>query len=427
MLNMTIYILMVMMVALLLWPTRMMSITALAALLTLMISGASAPEILQHIAPNLATVLLVMSVTQLAVKRILQGGAGEHISVFLAKVAAHPWFRHVPAAILLPAVFVPASMLVASILHNITAIAVLVPLALAVCSRYGVYPGIMLSAMLISSNLGGASMAFGDTPAIIQRGIWGFTPAQFAAAMLPRNFAVLIALTATACFATWFPVRAKLTDWQEMLRRLKTRDELARDAQFRIVTRRHQALAGAGVLAAFIGLQFVFPHQTLVLACTALLVLLLLTPERHQTEALTVLGLEPIIVIGSLFIVAGGVEHTPWVQHFTDNLARQSGPGVIEVIAYLLTAGISADGSAAMLAPLVHQISGGSMFSAWQLASGICAGSSVFLTSASAGPILYAVSRLSGFDLTFRAYARFGLPFSLLMMAMYILLNRVFA
>lgn len=67
------------------------------------------------------------------------------------------------------------------------------------------------------------------------------------------------------------------------------------------------------------------------------------------------------------------------------------------------------------------------MFSAWQLASGICAGSSVFLTSASAGPILYAISRLSGFDLTFRAYARFGLPFSLLMMAMYIWLNKVFA
>jgi len=100
---------------------------------------------------------------------------------------------------------------------------------------------------------------------------------------------------------------------------------------------------------------------------------------------------------------------------------------VIEAIAYILTAGISADGSAAMLAPLVHRISGGTMFSAWQLASGICAGSSVFLTSASAGPILYAISRLSGFDLTFRAYARFGLPFSLLMMAMYIWLNKVFA
>ena len=76
-----------------------------------------------------------------------------------------------------------------------------------------------------------------------------------------------------------------------------------------------------------------------------------MTPERNRTDALTVLGLEPIIVIGSLFVVAGAVEHTPWVQHFTHYLAQSSEPGVIEAVAYLLTAGISADGSAAMLAP----------------------------------------------------------------------------
>lgn len=425
--NLAIYILLAMMAALLTWPTRMMTITSVAALFTLMVSGASAPETIQRVAPNFATVLMVMSATQLAVKRILQGGAGEHISVVIAKLAAHAWFRRIPASILLPVLFVPASMLLAGVLHNITAIAVLTPLALAVCTRYGVHPGVMLSAMLISSNLGGASMAFGDTPAIIQREHWGFTPAQFAVAMLPRNLVIQVALTCATCFATWFPARTRTTDWREMLGRLKTRDELVRDACFRVGTQRRQAIAGVVVLAAFIGLQFVFPHQTLVLACAALLVLVLLTPERHRTEALTVLGLEPIIVIGSLFVVAAAVSHTPWVLNFNAYLAHKSTPGLIEAVAYVLTAGISADGAAAMLAPLVHQTTGGSMISAWQLASGICAGSSVFLTSASAGPILYAISRLSGFTLTFRAYARFGLPFSILMVAMYLLLNRVFA
>lgn len=425
--NVAIYILLAMMVALFIWPTRMITITAVAALLTVMTSGASAPEMLQRVAPNFATVLMVMSATQLAVKRIFQGGAGEHLSVAIAKVAAHAWFRRIPAGILLPAVFIPASMVLASLLHNITAIAALTPLALAVASRYGVNPGVMLSGMVIASNLGGASMAFGDTPAIIQRENWGFTPGQFAAAMLPRNLAILTALTATASFATWFPSRRQRTDWGEMLRRLKTRDDLARDARFRVGDHRLQAIAGAAVLAAFIGLQFVLPHQALVLACTALLVLVLLTPERHRTEALTVLGIEPIVVIGSLFVVAAGVEHTRWVGVLTAHLAGNSNLGVIETVAYVLTAGISADGAAAMLAPLVHQASSGSMSSAWQLASGICAGSSVFLTSASAGPIMYAIARLSGFTLTFRAYARFGLPFSLLMMLMYVLFNRVFA
>src|SRR6266849_5130613 len=197
--NLPIYILFLMMAALLYWPSKMMTITSVAALLALISSGVSAPEILQHVGPNFATVLMVMTATQLAVRRILQAGAGEHISVALARGAAHQWFRQVPASILLPLVFVPASMLLASVLHNITSIAVLTPLALAVCVHYEVNPGVMLSAMLIGSNLGGASMAFGDTPAIIQREQWGFTPAQFAAAMLPRNILVLAALTAAAC------------------------------------------------------------------------------------------------------------------------------------------------------------------------------------------------------------------------------------
>jgi len=67
------------------------------------------------------------------------------------------------------------------------------------------------------------------------------------------------------------------------------------------------------------------------------------------------------------------------------------------------------------------------MLSAWQLSSGICAGSSVFLTSASAGPILYATCKGYGHELSFRAYARFGFPFSLVMMAIYVTLNSVLA
>lgn len=87
--NLPILVLVTMVSALLVWPTRMMTVTATAALVTLILSGNSAPELLRRIAPNLLTVLVVMSATQLAVKRILQGGAGGRISVAIATLAAH--------------------------------------------------------------------------------------------------------------------------------------------------------------------------------------------------------------------------------------------------------------------------------------------------------------------------------------------------
>ena len=52
-----------------------------------------------------------------------------------------------------------------------------------------------------------------------------------------------------------------------------------------------------------------------------------------------------------------------------------------------MTLGISADGAAAALVHPLHAWTNGSLLTAWKLAAGICAGSSVFLTSASAGPI----------------------------------------
>jgi Na+/H+ antiporter NhaD/arsenite permease-like protein len=87
-----------------------------------------------------------------------------------------------------------------------------------------------------------------------------------------------------------------------------------------------------------------------------------------------------------------------------------------------VTAAISADGAAAMLTQLVHTQANGAYSAAWSLASGICAGSSMLLTSASAGPILIEVAHRNNVELSFRDYAKFGVPFSAAMIAIYLLL-----
>lgn len=424
--NLPIIVLLVMIGALLVTRTKMATACPLAALIVLVLLGFKAQEVITRVAPNILTVLVVMTTTQLAIRSILNGGAGERITVAVAKFAAHRWLRRIPATVLIPAVFVPSAMLLAMAAHNIPAILMLTPLALTLTTRYGVKPAVTLSAMLIASNLGGASMAWGDTPAIIQREQWGFSPALFASAMLPRNLAILAVLTSVASFVTWLPGRHLKTDWLDTLERLKARDYVVNTSRFGAMDRR-QLLIGVIALIAFIGAQFAFPKHSLVVGAAVLAGQILLASDDRRLAAYTTLGIDAIIVICSLFVVAGAVETTPFVHGLAEHLKNHQATGAIEITAYLLTAGISADGAAATLAPLVHDLSGGSMLSAWQLACGICAGSSTLLIAASAGPIINSVSRNSGHELTFRDYMRFGLPFSLLMMVFYLVFNMLAA
>jgi len=399
----------------------MITPTAIAALVVLLLSGENGAELLARIAPSIGTVLIVMGCCQLAVRLILQAGFGEHIASHIARLAAHRWFAHLPASILLPIIFVPASMLMAALLHNITAISVLTPLALLLCQIYRVNPMPVLSAMLIGSNLGGASAAWGDTPAILQRMLWGFSPYTFSAAMVPRNLIVLILLTTMTAFWCWLPHRKEQHSWLDVYQRLKASDDLKRARPYCADDKR-LGLVGLAVLLAFLVAQFMFPKHAMVSGALCFATLLLYIPREKHTDALTVLGLDAILVIVSLFIVAGAVESTPLAHHIAE-LLKQHSTGTIEVIAYGLTSAISADGSAAMLAPIVHKVSNGGMLAAWQLAAGICAGSSMLLTSASAGPIINSISKENGNELTFRAYASFGIPFSLIMLVTYLILN----
>lgn len=420
--NWPIIVLMVMIATLFLTRLSMLTVCTISALVILVLSGSDGRELLSRAAPNIATVFVVMTVTQLSIRNMLQAGLGEHISLAVATFVAHRRLRRLPASVLLPAIFVPASMILAMFLHNITAILVLTPLAINLCVRYGVNPVPTMCGMLVGSNLGGASMAFGDTPAIIQREIWKFTPATFAAAMLPRNLLIVVLLTAVVCLLTWYPERRRKTGWIDILKRLQTRDNIATYTRFSAANRR-QLYVGAGSLASFILLQFVLPTHTLVIGAAVFVALIVFTPRERHVEAYTALGLESIMVICSLFVVAASVEHTPVVHWLAERLKDNQEFGAIEIVAYLLTAAISADGAAATLAPLVHGVSEGSMLSAWQLASGICAGSSTLLTAASAGPVINSVSRNAGRELTFREYSRFGIGFSLVMAAVYLAFN----
>ena len=292
-------------------PRALMTITAAAALAMVVMNG---PKAFEGVADHLATVLLVMSATQLSVHRILEAGAEARMSSTLASLVSNKLFRRVPTAVLLPALFVPATTILASLLHNVTAIIITVPLLIRIAKALSMDPRVALCAMLVASNLGGASTAFGDGPAIMQRQAWGFSPAVFAAAMVPRNAILLLILTLVAVGLTWWPVRKQVPNWEESYHRLKILGHIERAGVHSGAADRRPAAYSALVLVSFIGLQFVLPTHGLELAALAMAILLFLTPEEDRPEALVVLGIEPIAVIASLFVVAASVQQTPIFQ-----------------------------------------------------------------------------------------------------------------
>lgn len=417
--NIPLFMVALMVGALLIRPEIGMARAALvAAFISLACNPVSIPTVLALASKQIFTVIVVMSATTLPVIFILEDGIGEKISAAIVRLFAHRFLRRVPTSVLLPVLFLPISMIVAMWLHNIPAIGVLAPLAIVLAKRFSAPIHPVLFGMLVASNLGGASFAAGDTPAIIQRQTFGFGVATFSSAMVPRNLVVLFALVVAVTIWSWWPNRHKNTSWMELYDRLMARDTF--DVHSCVVPKINFLRIGAfAALAAIFGSQFFSTTATLLVSLT-IMIIFLATSNRFMASTF-ILGQETIIAIVGLFVLAVSVEQTPLMHSLVQGMIHNNKGGV-ELAAYLVTAAISADGAAAMLTQLVHTQANGAYSAAWSLASGICAGSSMLLTSASAGPILLEVAHRNNVEISFRDYAKFGVPFSAAMISIYLLI-----
>lgn len=417
--NIPLFMVALMVGALLIQPKIGMARAALvAAFISLACNPASIPTVLALASKQIFTVIVVMSATTLPVIFILEDGIGEKISAAIVRLFAHRYLRRVPSSVLLPVIFLPISMVIAMWLHNIPAIGVLAPLAIVLAKRFSAPITPVLAGMLVASNLGGASFAAGDTPAILQRQAFGFDVATFSSAMVPRNLVVLFTLVVVVTIWSWWPTRHKNTGWMELYDRLMARDTF--DVHSCVVPNiNFLRIAAFTALAAIFGSQF-FSTTATLLVSLAIMITFLATSKRFMISAF-ILGQETIIAIVGLFVLAVSVEQTPMMHTLVQQMMNNSVGGV-ELAAFFVTAAISADGAAAMLTQLVHTQANGAYSAAWSLASGICAGSSMLLTSASAGPILMEVAHRNNVELSFRDYAKFGVPFSTAMISIYLLL-----
>lgn len=312
----------------------------------------------------------------------------------------------------------------AAVAHNTTAILVMTPIAIQLCSPFRIPTRFVLCGMLVASNLGGFSTGWGDTPNLIQGRVWSLDNAAFIREILPLNLCVLAVLCVIVAYLTQRHARisgtglAGMSDEQVVVRSVGMEQYFS---SYTVIDRR-LLVTGLVSLGAFITLQVLFPPYQVMIGVATIAATVALERPAHRLSTLQSLGFECYIVFAAVFTLSGAVEHS-WIGHTLQGMVAKANaaPWMIVLTGYLGTSSTEAASWAAAVAPAIHQLDP-SHTTAWSLGAGICAGSSSLITAASAGIILATESnrfKSGDHQITFRTYLPFGIGFSVFMTVFY--------
>lgn len=341
---------------------------------------------------------------------------GEWLGLVIRRLKVGP-FTVVPAACLL------ASYCMAALFHNTTSILVCACVIVLICQSYGLRPLPVLLGSLVASNLGGFSTRWGDTPNITQAHIWQLHHSDFIWEILPINIGLMLILSATVSLLIWrrkqhTPTKSDNFDVVHALVAFRS----ARRTN--PIDRRLLCIGLLGLAIAIIG-PMIYPSKELAICALGISLCVLLERSDHRRETLLALRIETYATLCAIFILAQVLAHSQIGvgEHLKSGLAM-SGMSVwsIATASYLGTLFTEAASWATAVSPIVYA-SAPTHDAAWALGAGICAGSSSLVTAATAGIILTRETEQNGEDarVTFGAYLGFGLCFSLVMLAYYII------
>lgn len=285
--------------------------------------------------------------------------------------------------------------LISSCLNNITAVMMILPIVFVLLKTLEVdkkYVCVFFAAILALSNTGGAASPVGDFPAIVimTSGITTFSGYLFHA--FP-----LFALTSVALILLWGMLVKKEKD-DGALRRLAI---LNLKSQYKNIKIRYDVLGWLAVV--FIGMflawsvvpQDVVPPEIIAVLgyVIAMVICSIKGVKVHQG-----MDLKSVLTIASFLFVASVVSNTGVLKVLADSLQNNiSNPKALVIVIMLITsvvAGVfSAGPAAAAMMPIIVELCNGPLnaqsdWIAVAYAAAICAGSSLFMWSATAGFIL---------------------------------------
>ncbi len=302
-------------------------------------------------------------------------------------------------------VFAVGMYLASGVVNNLTALVLVLPVLLVLLRLVGHdqrYLSWTLGVVLVACNLGGAATPIGDFPAILLLGRGNMSFGSYLVQAGPVTAAALAVLLLVVMRAVrparglaGDPLAARLSRavMEALHRRITVRRRLFAPA----------AIALAGMIVAWLGVPAssgISPDLVCWLGAGAALVAC-----GRAGEGLVRRGVdgEAVLFLLALFVMVGAVARTGLFESAAAALlALPIGPGaqlvVFLVSAALLTGLFSAGPSMAALLEVAEALAGQLPADAVYvgLAMSVCAGSSLFLTAATAGPLAQALTERAG-------------------------------
>lgn len=285
--------------------------------------------------------------------------------------------------------------IISAFLNNITAVLMILPIIFVLLKTIGLdrkYLNIFFALILALSNTGGASSPIGDFPAIVimSSGITTFLGYLFRA--FPFFFINSIVLI------LWWRFSVKSVESDEQKRQLSI-DLL--NSKYKNLVLKKRELVGLLIIffMMFLGWSFI-PQNIIPSEIIALLgyVIAMLYSAFMGMEILQDINFKSILTISSFLFLAGVVAQTGFLNDIATYLQTSiHNPNVLLIVIMLLTSIMSglfgAGPAASAMMPIIIYLCettfvGQSDWVAIAYAASICAGSSLFMWSATAGFIL---------------------------------------
>lgn len=380
------------------WPSRRLLLVtggaALACTAAAFTGVASAAAVFAAVPWN---VLLILVALGLFTQRLADSQVFGLASVSLVRVA-----RARPLALLV--LGAAGTYAVSSVVNNLTALLVILPVLLTVYALAGVSQRFVvwaLGTLLVACNLGGAATPIGDFPAVLLlgRGSMGFQ--DYLVRAMPPTVAALALLLGLACLfrpardvpAT--PLSRRLT--------LATLSRLYRGVRLDLRALLPCLLALAGMVAGWLLLPPAWGIGPELVAWLGAGVALAAAPARGEATLKRAVDVEAVLFLLSLFLMVGVVRETGLFHTLAQALQQAPLPPVGQLLLFLVVATLctglfSAGPSMAALLEVADVLT--ASFPAEVvyvgLALSVCAGSSLFLTAATAGPLMQALVERAG-------------------------------
>lgn len=311
--------------------------------------------------------------------------------------------------------FLVAMYVVSGLVNNLTALLLVLPVLLALLKLLGTTQQRLswtLGGVLVACNLGGAATPVGDFPAILLLGRGAMSFPDYLVRAAPQT---LVALVLFMVVVLMLPALRGVSE-----SRLNARLALTTMAALHRNVRVDRALLVPGVLVltAMVAGWVVIPAQRLgpeVIAWAGAAALWWVRPGLAESLLKRKVDAEAVLFLLSLFLLVGAVRAAGTFE--LAGRALESLPmspraqvALFLVVAALITGLFSAGPGMAALLEVAERLAQKHPPAAIYvgLAMSVCAGSSLFLTAATSGPLTQALTERAGLRVVDGSHARFG-------------------